>query len=153
MDDMEDFIETPNDDQLLKVAELANQLICLREDITEIVLKLKKLQEEERELSQQELPELMKSLGLKDFTLVEGTKLSITHKVKAHLSKAKRDEAFQWLRDNGHGALIKEKRIVEESVHANTLTAFVREQLRKGEAIPTSLFGVYEYDETTIKLP
>ena len=48
--------------------------------------------------------------------------------------------------------LEKNKHVVEhkESVHAGTLTAFVKEQMGEGNNIPMDLLGVFEYSKTKI---
>jgi hypothetical protein len=86
------------------------------------------------------------------------------------------DEAFNWLRDNGHGDLIKNnvtltfgrsedaiaKQLVDElqqkghnvkqaeKVEPMTLKAFVKEQIQKGKNVPSDLFGVYIANKTKI---
>lgn len=148
--ELDDFAPTPDDGELRTLSGMANQLITLREEIERHSSILKQLSAEERQLSQHDLPEKMKEIGLTNFTMSDGTKLSIKHMVKASLTKAKQEEGFAWLRANGFGDLIKPK-TVEEHVHHSTLAAFCREQLSEGRPLPTSLFGVYEYDETIIK--
>lgn len=82
-----------------------------------------------------------------------------------------RQLALEWLVEHEHGGLIKRtleffldkgfdaialQKIIDtaanlgvkdvaldETVHTQTLAAFVREQLARGEALPASLFGVY----------
>ena len=147
---MEDFMPTPDDAHLKQVASMVEEVIDLRSTIDRLQARVKELAATEREISQTKLPEKMRELGLSDFTLESGEKVSIRHKVKASLSAAKREEGFEWLRENGFGDLIK-SRVVEESVHAGTLSAFCKEQMEKGTPIPTSLFGVYEFDQTIIK--
>lgn len=152
MTTLEDFeeLEAPDEEEMKTISHMANELLTIRELMAELQAKLQALSAEERQLSQHDLPEKMKEIGVMDFTMEDGSRLAIKHKVKASLSKARREEGFAWLREHGHGALIKPK-TVEEHIHHQTLTAFIKEQLDMGTAIPTQLFGVYEFDETIIK--
>ncbi len=147
--DYDDFVPEPESGELKRLTDMANHLLNLRMQIAHLDAEIKQLASEERELSQVKLPEYMKELGLTEFTLTDGSKVMIQHKVKASITKARQQEAFKWLRENGHGALIKPK-TVEEHVHHSTVAAFAREQLSLGKPLPDS-FTVYEYDQTTIK--
>ena len=147
---LEDFMPAPDDGQLSAVRDMATELQRIRTEMVALTAQLKELAADERQISQHDLPEKMREIGLTDFTLGIGGKVSIRQKVKASLSAAKKSEGLTWLRDNGFGDLIKSREI-QEGVHANTLSAFVKEQLSMGKPLPTTLFGVYEYDETTIK--
>ena len=95
----------------------------------------------------------------------------------AKIPDEKRMEAFQWFEENGHGDLVKsviqivfgmqehEKRLKlmklladngfeywnNESVHAQTLKAFVKRELVAGRIIPQDLLGVFIFDEVKIK--
>jgi len=146
---LDEFAPKPKDDQLKELADLATELHDLRCQIANVSSILQSLQEDERELSQVTLPEKMKEIGMSTFSLKSGEKVSIKHKIKASLTKARKEEGFAWLRENGHGTLIKE-RVVEENVHPQTLSAFAREQLAQGKPLP-ECFSVYEYDQTEIK--
>jgi hypothetical protein len=116
-------------------------------------------------------------LGYSNIELKTGEKIQIKPFYSAKIPADRVDAAFQWLRDNGQGDLIKNnvsltfgrsqdneaKAIVDdlrnkghnvkqvEKVEPMTLKAFVREQTEKGQSIPSDLFGVYIANKTTIK--
>jgi hypothetical protein len=95
----------------------------------------------------------------------------------AKIPDEKRQDAFQWLEEQGHGDLVKsviniifgmqehEKRLAvmkllsdngiefynNESVHASTLKAFVKREIQAGHIVPDDLLGVYMFDEVKIK--
>jgi len=146
---LDEFAPQPSDNQLEELSGLCKELRDTREAIEQMSNHLKSLQEEERELSMEVIPEKMRELGLSSISTDDGSKVSIKHKVKASLTKARKEEGFAWLRANGHGSLIKE-RTVEENVHPQTLTAFAREQLAQGRTLPPC-FSVFEFDLTEIK--
>jgi hypothetical protein len=96
---------------------------------------------------------------------------------RGSIPKEREVEAFRWLRDHGHGDLIKNVVsstfgkgeddmasqalfLLEESgfsadqkqaVHPATLKAFVKEQVEKGENIPLDLLGVFIGTKAEIK--
>ncbi len=95
----------------------------------------------------------------------------------AKIPEEKRMDAFQWFEQTGHGDLVKsvieivfgmqehEERLrvmkllsdnnVEywnnESVHHQTLKAFVKREIQAGRIIPQDLLGVFIFDEVKIK--
>ena len=95
----------------------------------------------------------------------------------AKIPDDKRQEAFQWMESHGFGDLIKsninitfgmqehERRLetlkllnsakidyyTNESIHHQTLKAFVKHELQVGHIIPFDLLGVYIFDEIKIK--
>lgn len=148
----EEFEEKITDSQLEEVAGLAREQLELERKILKAERELKALKEDWREVAMEELPVRMKEIGLTSFELdnEDHNKVTIKHHVKASLTQAKREPGHAWLRDHGFGDLIK-ARVIEEKVHPQTLMAFVREQLAAGAALPTDLFGVYEFDESVIK--
>jgi hypothetical protein len=109
--------------------------------------------------------------------LADGSSVEIRPFYSARIPSSKADEAFSWLRENGHGDLIKNqvtlefgmqqdneaKSIIEElkqkglpvqqktTVHPSTLRGFVREQIQElGKNVPAELFGTYVANKTKI---
>ena len=96
--------------------------------------------------------------------------------VQARITEENKQDAFSWLRDNGHGDLIKhnlsanfgrgeddkaqdfKKRAEDigldlaekEWVEPMTLKAFAKEQVAQGSGIPMDTFGVFIGNKTKI---
>ena len=124
------------------------------------------------------LPEAMEVAGVAEFKLEDGSVLTVDDGLKAAISKDNRDTAHAWLRDHGHGAVVKvdfivdvraldEKKrdklsaaiakygvdaIPEESVHTSTLRALCKELLAKGTELPPSI-SVFQYKKAVLKEP
>jgi hypothetical protein len=173
----EDDVIVPSDEQLRRVAALISNQLILEEAVADLEEALAKRKEELEKITARDLPALMQELGLSEVRLADGTRLSINHKVQASIKEANKPQAFAWLRKNGHGSLIKtevnarfgrgdEKKAtrlftqlykkgyeatLKESVHPQTLGAFVREQLAEARQLPMELLGVFEYDLAVIK--
>ena len=139
--------------------------------------ELKKLKDVETTLSEQTIPNLMQQAGVELIKLEGGVSVEVKPFYSARIPASKSEEAFQWLRDNGHGDLIKNqvslefgmkqdneaKSIVEElkskglpvkqktTVHPSSLRGFVREQIQDlGKDVPAELFGTYVANKTKI---
>ncbi len=140
--------------------------------------ELSKAESAYRTLKEETIPGAMAELGLKNLTLDSGEVLSIHPEVYASIPADFREKAFAWLEDNDFGGIIKSEVVVEygrkeleaakellsqlkeqgcegaylnESVHPQTLKAFLREQLRKGAAVPLELFGARPVNEAKLK--
>lgn len=117
------------------------------------------------------IPLLMRDIGVEEFTLETGEKVSIETKYYGNISEARRETAMKWLRANNEGALIKtsiaatfgagELEKVElamfkqflasneidhdekTAVHPQTLKSFIRRKMEAGEQFPYVLFSVF----------
>jgi hypothetical protein len=164
---------------LEKLIELANELQEKDTDNEKLAFELEEKKAAADKLRRQTIPDLMSRLGIKDFTLTNGSKVDIDHKVRASVSEENRTAAHKWVKDRGDGGIIKTevscsfgageeekakaaaKALREagfipsegERIHPSTLASYVKERLENGDDIPKKTFGVFEYDEAKIKLP
>ena len=159
------------------ITNSCNKLLETQKKIEATEEELKKLKDVETTLSEQTIPNLMQQAGVELIKLEGGISVEVKPFYSARIPASKSEEAFQWLRDNGHGDLIKNqvslefgmkqdneaKSIVEElkqkglavqqktSVHPSTLRGFVREQIQDlGKDVPAELFGTYVANKTKI---
>ena len=159
------------------IAKSCNKLLETQKKISETEEQLKKLQEVERTLSEQTIPNLMQQAGVQLLKLTDGTSVEVKPFYSARIPASKTEEAFTWLRENGHEDMIKNqvslefgmkednmaKSVVEDlkskglnvkqktSVHPSTLRGFVREQIEQlGKDVPADLFGTYIANKTKI---
>lgn len=127
-----------------------------------------------------ELPELFTQYGLTEITLADGRVIKMVEDTFASISEANQTGAFTWLRENDHGGLIKNQVVADigkgmdkealqliqhiqdmgldykakQSVHPQTLKAFVKEQLAEGtKDFPLQLFGVFREKSVVVKQP
>lgn len=105
--------------------ELADLLKGLKDQKAELEDALKAVNAE-IEKTEQKLVEEMISEELQNFTR-NGQIYYLTRKVYASTVPERKPELFSWLRKEGHGDMI------QETVNANTLAAFVRESLDNSE--------------------
>lgn len=149
------------------MAALARALVDADVSVEQAEANLKEAKERARILREETIPSAMQELGLEEIKLDTGQKLSVKQDVYAAIPAAQKEQAFTWLEQNGFGGLIKVEVTADyrkgeadaamqlfaelqerglqvefgQSVHAQTLKAFLREQLANGTNVPLDLFG------------
>ena len=157
-------------DQVEKLESLQTRL-QLQED------NMKSTKKEIERLSGDIIPTMMSEMGLAELKLQDGSHLKVSTSYRATITEANKETAFNWLRDNGLGDIIKNEILVsfgrnednkaadyaalaEErgfqptqklKVEPMTLKALVRERLEAGKSMPTEIFNVFVGNKTTIK--
>ena len=179
---MPDF-EADQEDAMKKtegIQSLADQVERLEAVVTTIDAaedNLKLLKKKRDHISGEVIPTMMSEMGLSELKLQDGSHLKVATSYKAHISEANKEMAFNWLRDNGLGDIIKNEVLVsfgrneynkpasyaelaksqgfqptqKMKVEPMTLKALVRERIEAGKEMPTEIFGVYTENKTTIK--
>ena len=173
-------VEDLNENHLADLSKLCDKLLRVQGTIGNTEDRLQRLKEQERELSEEVIPQRLLELGIQDIRLNDGSRIAAEPFYSARISKDKADAAHNWLRENGHGDLIKnvvsvqfgrgedarakevidvlknEGRLPEqkENVHPSSLKACVREQGESGNQVfdqaVRELFSVYEGKRTKI---
>jgi hypothetical protein len=163
-------------DKLKRVITLAELLAKQQRELKELELEVKERKTAMLRTEREDLPELMKELGLSELKLTDGSIVKIKDEVDASISKSNPYPALKWLLEHDFGGLIKtEVSLIfgkgehdeaaaatvaisemgyspdlKEAVHPATLKAFVKEQLKEGGTVPFDLFNVYPYSKATI---
>ena len=166
-----------SDDQLKAVSKLALDIEAQTLIVQDCQESLDRAITKLRELEEKILPEKFAELGLAEVKLKDGSSVSIRSIYRGHISRENTEKAFEWLRDNNHGDLIKNEVKVQfgrgedlkakyakdflekngvsfsdrEAVHPQSLSAFIRDQTERGKALPHDLLGVYIGQKATIK--
>ena len=156
-------------DQIIKLKDLEDK-IKVAED------NLKNLKQQADALSGEVIPTMMTEMNISTMKLADGSAVEVKPVYGASISIAKKEEAYQWLRDNGLGDLIKNEVTVsfgrnednkaaqyavlaqgqgyqptqKLKVEPMTLKALVRERIEKGLDMPSDLFNVFAGNRTKI---
>ena len=156
-------------DQVIKLRNLEDKIA-----LTETILK--KLQEEADVLSGDVIPTMMQEMNISTLKLADGSAVEVKPIYGASISAERKEEAFNWLRTNGLGDLIKNEVTVsfgrnednKAIAYANlaaengyqpsqklkvepmTLKALVRERIEAGKDMPSDLFNVFAGNRTKI---
>ena len=132
--------------------ELADELKALREEKAEAEEALKRINAQITETDER-LSTLMMDSETQNFTR-SGTMFSLRTQTRASATAGRKDELFAALRAGGFGDLITEQ------VNANSLSAFVKEQITENagspggtDVLPGWLDGLVNvYEQTTVSL-
>lgn len=162
-------IEKMDNAGLSSVAEIGREIVNTQDLVAELDEKLKEAKRHLLKLTDEDLPAMLAELGLNAIELDDGSKVTVQATYGAHIKVDNREEAFQWLRDNDYGDIIKNtvtcafargedqqaaefKEAAERmgyipeqktEVHAGTLKAWVKERVENGDSFPMDLFGAY----------
>ena len=173
--DQEDLLsKTRNVD---KLADKIQELESLQSRLELQEENLKNTKKELENLSGEVIPTMMSEMGLSHLKLVDGSSVDVKPNYSASITIANKDAAFNWLRNNGLGDIIKNEISVsfgrnednkaagyadfargqgfeptqKLKVEPMPLKALVRERLEAGKEMPTELFNVFVGNKTTIK--
>ena len=164
-------------ENIQSLADQVQKLNTLDQEIESIEKNLKQKKKDFEYLSGEVIPTMMAEMGLSHLKLMDGSSIDVKPNYSASITIANRDAAFQWLRDNNLGDIIKNEISVsfgrnednKAADYANlasergyqptqklkvepmTLKALVRERLENGKEMPTELFNVFVGNKTTIK--
>lgn len=132
--------------QTQNMYELAEHLKQLREKKKAAEQQLKDIHAEIAQTEYQ-LSMLMAETETQNFTRA-GTMFALTTKTRASAMAGRKDELYAALKENGYGDL------VYETVNANSLSAFVKEQIAENQdTIPDWLNGlVHVYEQTSVSV-
>ncbi len=124
---------------------LADRLKILREHKADVENWLKETNAQIEQV-EQELVNAMITEEMQNFVR-GGQMFYLTTKVYANAVPERKPELFQWLKANGYGDM------VQETVHSQTLAAFIREQLEEAEELPPDLQPLVNvFEKTTVGL-
>ena len=172
-----DQLDKLDDHKLDKISRLANEASSLQEDVERLEDELKNFKKAYYRVTDELLPEALEELNLQNFTLKDGSEISVKPIYGASIPKDRRDEAYDYLREHGDGDIIKNNITVTigkgedqdaqafmvmcgdqgftpqqlEKIEPMTLKAWLRERVEAGHPIPLELFGAFISQRATIK--
>lgn len=146
-------------------------------EIEELEKQVSEKKEYRMKLRDEVIPNLMEELNIKKWEFNDGTEISLSPFYGAKLSQERKQECFEWLRANGHGALIKNfitvdlgmkkdqvaqkvldylkslniSSEVKEDVHSQTLKAWFKGEIEEGRSVPSDLFQTYVTNRAKLK--
>ena len=173
-------VEEIDDGSIKELSLLCKNLLEIEGRIGNAEENLKRLKEKYRELSENQIPDKLMQLGVSDIKLNDGSRISAEPFYSARITAEKLETAHEWLRENGHGDMIKNtltltfgqgedeiaKELAEklfseghtpkqkEAVHPSSLRAFVKERIELGDGAfdveTQKSFSVYTGKRTKI---
>lgn len=183
MVDYEDLANeaAPSDDQLKVIAGLIERQTKIEDWIAEEEERLREAKSNLAKVQNELLPEAMMAAGVTEFTDINGYKVTVKEDLRAGITAANKDWCFTWLRDNGHGDIIRNEFKItygvgedtsaqelvdtlkeqeqdfsqKEYIHHRTLPAFVRAELEENphDSEWEERFGVFRQKVAKIERP
>jgi len=160
-----------------KLANKIKEMQAIQKDIEQNEKYLKQRKQDLEQISGEAIPTMLTEMGLSYLKLAEGSSVEVKTNYSATITLANKEKAFNWLRENGLGDIIKNELIVsfgrnednkaaayaglakgqgsqptqKLKVEPMTLKALVRERIEGGKPLPTEIFSVFIGNKTTIK--
>ena len=164
-------------DNIQSLADQVERLEALQVRLDLQEENIKNTKKELEHLSGEVVPTMMAEMGLAHLKLMDGSSVDVKPHYSANITVANKEAAFNWLRNNGLGDIIKNEISVsfgrnedtraadyadlakshgfqptqKLKVEPMTLKALVRERIEAGKEMPTEIFGVFSENKTTIK--
>ena len=164
-------------DNIQSLADQVERLEGVSSEIEDAESRIKLLKKKRDHISGEVIPTMMSEMGLAELKLHDGSHLKVSTSYRATITEANKETAFNWLRENGLGDIIKNEISVsfgrnednkaadyaelakgqglepqqKLKVEPMTLKALVRERMEAGKEMPTELFNIYVGNKTTIK--
>ena len=150
------------------LSAVVKDLDQLTQEINQKEEELKALKLQKHKVSTEQIPAMMDEMGVQRLD-VENLSVSLKPLINASIPPTRREEAYQWLRENDLDDIIKNDVILsfgkgednmagdimydleqrglhpekKTHIHSMTLRAFIRERVEKGLPIDLDLFGAY----------
>ena len=164
-------------DNIQSLADQVERLEAMQQQLETQENAIKEKKKQIQHLSGEVIPTMMSEMGLAELKLHDGSHLKVSTSYRATITEANKEAAFNWLRENGLGDIIKNEISVsfgrnednkaadyaelakssgfqptqKMKVEPMTLKALVRERIEAGKEMPTEIFGVFSENKTTIK--
>ena len=170
--DLLDYVEVTT------IADQCQKLKALQDDIDRAEEHVDNLKKMADDISSRVIPELLAEQGLSSLKLADGSSVTVKREYRCTLPKeeARREAAYNWLRENGLGDIIKNNVSVtfgrgednkaqqlldlavsngfepnqKSDVAWNTLTALFQERVESGLDMPSDVFSTWIKDTTKI---
>ena len=167
-------------DKTTNINKLADKIKEMQVTQTAIAIDEEQIKQKKKHLeylSGEVVPTMLSEMGLSFLKLQDGSSVEVKTNYSATITQANKEAAFNWLRENGLGDIIKNEISVsfgrnednkaadyaelakgqglepqqKLKVEPMTLKALVRERMEAGKEMPTELFNIYVGNKTTIK--
>ena len=167
-------------DKTTNINKLADKIKEMQAVQKAIALDEEQIKQKKKHLeyiSGEVVPTMLSEMGLSFLKLQDGSSVEVKTNYSATITQANKEAAFNWLRENGLGDIIKNEISVsfgrnednkaadyadlaksqgldprqKLKVEPMTLKALVRERIEAGKEMPTEIFNIFVGNKTTIK--
>ena len=172
-EDQQDLIEKTD---IQTLASYCQELQQVEDHIALLEKEVKTQKEKADKISSEVIPNLLAEQGLSSLKLADGSSVDIRKSYNCTIKKDQMDLAYNWLRENGLGDIIKNEVAVQfgkgednkaeqllglavqegfepsqkQKVEPMTLKALFRERIEAGLDMPSEFFHTFVKDQTKI---
>jgi phage terminase small subunit len=158
------------------LANYCKELKAYEDEISDLEEKIKYKKEKADKIGSEIIPNLLAEQGLASLKLADGSSIDIKKSYNCTIKKDQLESAFEWLRNNGLGDIIKNEVAVQfgkgednkaeqllglavregyepsqkQKVEPMTLKALFRERIEAGLDMPSQFFHTFVKDQTKI---
>jgi hypothetical protein len=182
MSEMNDIDFEQDQQQILEktdIKTLSHYCLMLQnyeDQISNMEKDIKNIKEQADKISSEVIPNLLAEQGLSSLKLADGSSVDIRKSYNCTIKKDQMDLAYNWLRENGLGDIIKNEVAVQfgkgednkaeqllglavqegfepsqkQKVEPMTLKALFRERIEAGLDMPSQFFHTFVKDQTKI---
>ena len=163
-------------DDIDKLANKIKEMQMIQKDIEQNEEYLKQKKKELELISGEAIPTMLTEMGLSYLKLADGSSVEVKTNYSATITQANKEKAFNWLRENGLGDIIKNELTVsfgrnednkaaeyaelakgqgyqptqKLKVEPMTLKALVRERIENNKDMPMDIFNVFVGNRTKL---
>lgn len=138
---MEDYAESM---KRLPIVELIREMARIKKDLEKAKKAKTDFQKQFDIIRLNILPDKMEEEGISTTTLSDVGRVSLSSDLYFSIPAEKRDDAYKWLRNHGHGDIIK------ETVNSSIGKKFAKEMLLAGETLPDTIFKVTPFTRASL---
>lgn len=164
--------------QLQDLTALTKKYLEQKARVEELEAQLKEAKAEFAKVEMEDLPNAMELAGVDEIKTDEGIKVAIKDDLTMSIPKAKKFDAYRWLRDHELGELIKntitvalpkgtdkkadalEKTIQQhgftperdEAANTTSVKAALKKRIMAGDDVPFDTFGIYKVRKAVVSL-
>jgi len=172
-EDQQDLIEKTD---IQTLASFCHELAELERMIGNYEDQIKTYKEKADKISSEIIPNMLAEQGLSSLKLADGSSIDVKKSYNCTIKKDQMELAYNWLRENGLGDIIKNEVAVQfgkgednkaeqllslaeqegyeptqkQKVEPMTLKALYRERVEAGLDMPSQLFNIFVKDQTKI---
>ena len=175
--DSEKSLDIPENSQLGSIAKIAEEIIAQETLVDSLENDLKEAKKKLLDLTDNELPAAMQELNMSAFSMGDGSQVTLEPTCGARIPTARKDEAYEWLRQHGEADIIKNTVTVrfnreqdneanalvddlmqrqfmpeqKSEIHPGTLRSWAKGRIEDGKELPMDMFGVWVGQRAKIK--
>jgi len=174
--DEEDCAPSATKDDLQRLRDLADKQIAAQEAVDLAKGRLASCEKALRDIEEREIPDLMREVGITEFQLSDGMKISLEDKLFASVSAENKAAAYAWFEANGYERLVKRTYQIpfgrdeaeecakieavlaemefdfrkELKVEPATVKSVIKKRLEAGQEVPDALFKVHRVQKSKL---